>query len=168
MAGVEQDFDARVPAMPTGLRRYQETGDLHFVTFSCVRHRPILGTAAARDLFLQLLEQTRVRYGMGVHGYVVMPDHVHLLVTEPEMARLSLAVQILKQRFSKTRIEEYVWEPRYYDFNVRTEETRIEKLRYIHRNPVRRGLVVEPAEWRWSSFRAYAYREDGSVGVVKG
>jgi putative transposase len=152
--------------MPTGLRRYQETGDLHFVTFSCVRHRPILGTAEARDLFLQLLERTRVLYAMGVQGYVVMPDHVHLLVTEPKTARLSLAVQILKQRFSKTRSEAYVWEPRYYDFNVRTEETRTEKLRYIHRNPVRRGLVGEAEEWRWSSFRAYAYREEGPVGLM--
>ena len=85
--------------MPTGLKRYQETGELHFVTFSCVRHRPILGSAEARDHLLGLLEGTRVRYGMGVHGYVVMPEHVHLLVAEPEKAALSLAVQILKQRF---------------------------------------------------------------------
>jgi putative transposase len=154
--------------MPTGLKRYQETGELHFVTFSCVRHRPILGSAEARDHLLRLLEGTRVRYGMGVHGYVVMPDHVHLLVAEPEKAALSLAVQILKQRFSRTRMEEYVWEPRYYDFNVRTEEKRIEKLRYLHRNPVKRGLVTEAGEWRWSSFRAYRDLEEGPVGLVRG
>jgi putative transposase len=154
--------------MPTGLRRYQATGTLHFVTFSCVRHRPILGAAGARDLLLGILETTRVRYGMGVHGYVVMPDHVHLLVAEPEKAPLSLAVQMLKQRFSRTRTEEYVWEPRYYDFNVRTEEKRIEKLRYMHRNPVKRGLVAEAGEWRWSSFRSYRYLEEGAVGVVRG
>jgi putative transposase len=105
---------------------------------------------------------------MGVHGYVVMPDHVHLLVGEPETAALSLAVQMLKQRFSRTRTEEYVWEPRYYDFNVRTEEKRIEKLRYMHRNPVKRGLVAEAGEWRWSSFRAYRYQEEGPVGLVRG
>jgi putative transposase len=153
--------------MPTGLRRYQETGHLHYLTFSCVRRRPILGSAEARDIFVGLLEQTRELYGMGVHGYVVMPEHVHLLVTEPEKAPLSLAVQILKQRFSKTRPEEYVWEPRYYDFNVRTAEKRIEKLRYIHRNPVTRGLVTEPDGWRWSSFRGYRYLEDGPVSLVR-
>lgn len=153
--------------MPTGLRRYQETGDLHFLTFSCVRHRPLLGEAEARDVFVDLLEKTRELYRMGVHGYVVMPDHVHLLVTEPDEAPLSLAVQILKQRFSKTRTEEHVWEPRYYDFNVRTDAMRIQKLRYIHRNPVKRGLVAEPDQWRWSSFRAYAYLDAGPVTVVR-
>jgi putative transposase len=159
---------ARLAPMPTGLKRYQQTGELHFVTFSCVRHRQILGSAEARDLLLQVLEGTRVRYGMGVHGYVVMPDHVHLLVAEPEKAALSLAVQILKQRFSRTRTQEYVWEPRYYDFNVRTEEKRIEKLRYMHRNPVKRGLAVEAGGWRWSSFRSYRYLEEGPVGLVRG
>jgi putative transposase len=90
-----------------------------------------------------------------------------MLVDEPEKAPLSLAIQILKQRFSKTRVEEYVWEPRYYDFNVRTEAKRIEKLKYIHRNPVRDGLVAEPDAWRWSSFRSYAYLEDGPVTITR-
>ena len=153
--------------MPAGLKRYQKTGDLHFLTFSCVRHRPLLGTAQARDTFVDLLEQTRKYYAMGIHGYVVMPDHVHLLVTEPDRAPLSLTIQILKQRFSKTRTEDYVWERRYYDFNLRTDTMRIEKLRYIHRNPVKRGLVAEPDQWPRSSFRAYAYLESGPVTVVR-
>ena len=54
---------------------------------------------------------------------------------------------------------------RFYDFNVWTERKRIEKLRYMHRNPVKRGLVLEPEQWRWSSFRSYAYREAGAVKV---
>ena len=100
---------------------------------------------------------------MNVFGYVVMPTHVHMLVAEPDKASLSVAMQILKQRFSKTKTEEFVWEPRYYDFNVRTEAKRIEKLKYIHRNPVRDGLVKEPDEWKWSSFRSYKYLEVGPV-----
>ena len=51
----------------------------------------------------------------------------------------------------------------YYDFNVRSEKKRIEKLRYIHRNPVKRGLVEKPEDWRWSSFRHYATGEEGPV-----
>jgi hypothetical protein len=54
---------------------------------------------------------------------------------------------------------------RFYDFNVWTERKRIEKLRYMHRNPVKRELVAEPEQWRWSSFRYYKYREIGLVGV---
>ena len=153
--------------MPTGLKRFQNTGDLHFITFSCVRHRPILGTPQARDAFLTILEQTRSKYRFQVIGYVVMPDHVHLLLSEPEQHPLRTALQVIKQRFSRTCTEEWVWEERYHDFNVRTDTKRIEKLRYIHRNPVKRGLVTEPDQWRWSSFRSYAYLELGPVTITR-
>jgi len=59
----------------------------------------------------------------------------------------------------------HFWQTRFYDFNVFTEKKRIEKLRYMHRNPVKRGLVGSPEQWRWSSFRDYAYREKGLVTV---
>jgi putative transposase len=58
-----------------------------------------------------------------------------------------------------------IWQPRFYDFNVYTEHKRIEKLRYMHHNPVKRGLVEEPEQWPWSSFRYYQYREAGLVGI---
>ncbi len=77
--------------MPTGLKRYQESGQLHHITFSCARHRPILGTPEARDTLLTILERTREIDNMNVYGYVVMPTHVHLLVSEPEAAKLSLS-----------------------------------------------------------------------------
>src|SRR5260370_4609701 len=142
--------------MSLGLNRYHQTGDLHFITFSCARKRNLLGTVEARDRFVEILEQTRQKYLFHINGYVVMPNHVHLLISEPETAPLSLAIQILNQRFSRTQTEDYVQEPRYYDFNVFTERKRVEKLRYIHRNPVTRELVVEPSEWQCSSYQAYA------------
>jgi len=58
-----------------------------------------------------------------------------------------------------------VWQRRFYDFNVWSERKRIEKLRYMHRNPVRRGLVAQPEQWVWSSFRSYAYGEVGRVRI---
>jgi len=61
--------------------------------------------------------------------------------------------------------KEHVWQRRFYDFNVWSARKRIEKLRYLHRNPVKRGLVQEPQQWEWSSFRSYAYREEGRVKV---
>src|SRR5690348_1658147 len=67
--------------MPTGLRRYQQSGDLHFVT--CHRRLAYLGSATARGLFERSLEVIRRRYRFFVTGYVVMPEHVHLLVSEP-------------------------------------------------------------------------------------
>ena len=75
-----------------------------------------------------------------------MPEHVHLLMSEPERAKLSVALQMLKQNVARRlRSPEggLLWQPRYYDFNVWSEAKRIEKLRYIHRNPVKRGLGAE-------------------------
>ena len=59
-----------------------------------------------------------------------------------------------------------MWQHRFYDFNVWSERKRVEKLRHMHRNPVKRGLVEAPDLWRWSSFRSYAYREAGPVKVL--
>jgi len=96
-----------------------------------------------------------------------MPEHVHLLVNEPERSTLAQAIKSLKQGVARRlalRAEDSFWQARYYDFNVWSEKKFVEKLRYIHRNPVKRGLVARPADWRWSSFRHYAV---GEMGVVE-
>jgi putative transposase len=149
------------------LVRYQQCGCFHFVTFSCYRRQPLSGTATAYGVFERELEAVRVRYGFVVAGYVLMPEHVHLLVGEPRRSSLSIALQVLKQQTSrklKQRGEVQFWQRRYYDFNVWSEEKRVEKLRYMHRNPVKRGLVEKPEQWQWSSFRHYA---NGQLGVVE-
>ena len=168
--------------MTQGLHRYYGAQDLHFITSSCYRRTPQLGTPARRDLFLKILEEARRKYGFVVHGYVVMPEHFHLLISEPERGDPSVVMKVVKERYSRkvngrrrrkssAQIRlwespaEPVWQKRFYDFNVRSERKRIEKLRYMHRNPVKRGLVSQPDQWRWSSFRAYAYGEPGLVRV---
>jgi len=151
--------------MPKGLVRFQQCGCFHFITFGCYHRFQNLGTVPARALFEESLEKMRVRYDFVVCGYVVMPDHVHLLVSEPKRALLSKAVQALKLSVSVQSKERPFWQARYYDFNVHNEEKRVEKLRYMHRNPVRRGLVEKPEEWKWSSFRHYATGIEGTVEV---
>jgi len=110
-----------------------------------------------------------------------MPEHFHLLIREPEIGDPSVVMKVVKERFarqihrggaSKTQLglwseadEARIWQRRFYDFNVWSERKRIEKLRYMHRNPVKRGLVAEPEQWAWSSFRSYAYGEQGAVRV---
>jgi putative transposase len=154
--------------MPKGLVRYQQCGCFHFLTFSCYRRRPLLNNDTARGVFERELESVRQRYGFVVAGYVVMPEHVHLLVGEPIRSSLSVALQVLKQQTSrklKGRGEVQFWQRRYYDFNVHNEEKRVEKLRYMHRNPVKRGLVEKPEQWPWSSFRHYLTGEVGAVEI---
>ena len=170
--------------MPRDLTRYQQTRQSHFLTFSCYHRLPLLGSARTREIFLRALEQIRKRFDLVVIGYVVMPEHVHLLVSEPRQASLATAVQVLKQESSRRlrrrgrgtdpRQQElfvreewapHFWQRRYYDFNVRTAKKQTEKLQYMHRNPLKRGLVVKPEDWRWSSYRGYAFGEPGLVAL---
>jgi putative transposase len=141
---------------------------MHFLTFSCYHRQPKLATARACGVFERSLEQTRRAYAFYVAGYVVMPEHVHLLLAEPAAAPLSKAIQALKQSVSRSlalRAPEPFWQARYYDFNVWSNDKRMEKLRYIHHNPVRRGLVRRPEDWEWSSFRLYATGVEGAVEI---
>ena len=151
--------------MPRGLVRLHQTGNFHFLTFSCHHRLPYLNTPEARDLFESALEEIRRRYNLLVAGYVVMPEHVHLLVNEPRRGSLARTIQALKLSVSVRHTERPFWLPRYYDFNVQNEEKRVEKLRYMHRNPVVRGLVRKPEDWRWSSFRHYATGIEGNVKI---
>jgi len=161
--------------MPHGLRRYHESGQSHFVTFSCHRRRPKFIDARFYELFPICLEGMRRRFTMRIYGYVVMPEHVHLLLSESERGTLAEAMHYLKLSFSKrarTLTEfpmrpqnEPFWQKRYYDRNVRSVHEFGVKLRYLHRNPVKRGLVKEPGDWKWSSFRHYAFREMGVVEI---
>ena len=153
--------------MPWGLRRFQETGQLHFLTFSCYKRRPNFANAPSRTTFETSLERARQHYGLCVYGYVVMPEHIHMLVNEPERGSLSRVMQSLKQSVARTlalRAADPFWQARYYDFNVWSEHKFVEKLRYIHRNPVNarvscpsRRLALEQlpslCKWRGGSSR---------------
>ena len=112
--------------------RYQDQRCPHFITFSCYHRRPLLDTCAAKQTFERELERVRAWYGCYITGYVVMPEHVHLLISEPERSKLSVAIQMLKQITSQKLHAKHLprcWQVRYYDFPVWSEAKRIEKLR---------------------------------------
>src|SRR6059036_4322169 len=124
--------------MPRRLHRYYGSGYLHFITSSCYQRRPLLNTPRRRTWFLEILEQVRRRYTFVVVGYVVMPEHFHLLISEPERGNPSTVMQVLKQRFARKVLrdwrkrsergqnrlwedalnEGHVWQRRFYDFMV--------------------------------------------------
>ena len=155
--------------MPWGLKRYYGTGGLHFITWSCYRRSPLL-TVPARDLLLSVVELMRKRYRFAVIGYVVMPEHIHLLISEPQIGNPSTVVQAIKLGFSQRWAGTHgfsgqFWQRRFYDFNLWSQRKEVEKLKYMHRNPVVRGLVADPADWLWSSYRSYAYGEAAPVRI---
>jgi putative transposase len=127
--------------VPTRLKRYYNPRHLHFITCSCYHRLPRLGPRRSRDLFLKILEQARHRYRFVVVGYVVMPEHIHLLISEPEVGDPSVVMKVIKQRFArrlrKSRCcskqgefwcdteNEHVWQKRFYDFNGWSERKHI-------------------------------------------
>jgi putative transposase len=172
--------------MPKGLKRFYGQAHLHFLTFSCYRRLPLLGSVRARNLFAKALGKAREDYGFQLIGYVVMPNHVHLLLSEPRRGTPSTVLQMLKQRVSRKMRKKRrsvakeqlrmafsrrdselpkFWQPRFYDFNVYSHKKLKEKLEYMHMNPVQRGLVQHPKEWPWSSYLFYGRGEPGLVPI---
>jgi putative transposase len=152
--------------MPERLKRFHQSEQSHFITFSCYHRRRLFQTDESKVVFEKALERIRRMFELRIYAYVIMPEHVHLLVSEPEQGLLSEALKSLKQGVSRRLLgdAEHFWQKRYYDFNVRNARQFSEKLRYIHRNPVKRGLCKRPEDWKWSSFRHYA---TGMVGRIE-
>ncbi len=164
------------------MRRF-ENNSLRFLTFSCRRRLPLLGTPALRDFFLEELARTKATCGLKTVAWVVMPEHVHLLVwpSDPNwpIDRVMISLKgpmgravIAKWRrlgapiLNKLNGPDGVryWQPGGgYDRNITSDNERLEKISYIHENPVRRGLVRNAVDWAWSSARWYAGHGYGPV-----
>ena len=151
----------------------------HFLTFSCYKRRRILDSDQAKKVVLGVLcSQLAKQHGRCV-GFVIMPDHVHAIVWFAIDDQISHFVKQWKQRSSihikrmfRTTIRSYsqsidltdpVWQARFYDFNIYTEKKLLEKLRYMHRNPIEKGLVARATDWVWIS--AMFHEQGRSVGV---
>lgn len=169
--------------MRNRLRRFYGRGDLHFITFSCRERLPLLGSAGARNVFVAMLDEVRTQQEFRLLGFVVMPEHVHMVVSEPEIGTPSDIMLSLKERVSfrlnpsrekapaevadsrPSEGDPYAfWQRRFYDFNVWSSGKLEQKLDYMHRNPVARGLVKHPKDWPWSS---WAYYEKGVEGLIR-
>ena len=172
--------------MKNKLKRYYGRRDLHFITFSCYQRKALLGSVRARNLFVKILAEVRERYQFLPVGYVLMPEHVHLLISEPAKGTPSKAVQVLNQRVSRTIRRKKrrssrsqlklpfpqengepgrFWQRRFYDFNVWSLGKMKEKLNYMHANPVTRTLVKHPRNWPWSSWNFYEKGEEGLIHI---
>ena len=176
--------------MPYHKRQFTP-GQLQFITASTYRRAPIFLSQRFCHCFVDTLAEARQTLGFQIIGWVLMPDHFHLLLRPNPSETTSLIVQRLKGQ-SATRIIKILrenqqhtwcqkmlahlrlppsvhdesryraWQRRFYPFNVYSDEKRLEKLDYMHHNPVKRGLVDGPGDWPWSSWRFY-FLQDGSV-----
>jgi putative transposase len=136
----------------------------------------VLASVRSRNQVIEILGEVCAKYGFALVGYVVMPEHAHLLISESPAAPPAKVVQVFKQRVSRRmrtkrrgrtgqlslRFPEAhgelrrFWQRRYYDFNVYSRKKLWEKLHYMHANPVEERLVRHPRDWPWSGWSFYA------------
>ncbi len=122
---------------------------------------------------MKVLNEIRGRHKFQLVGYVVMPEHVHILISEPKIGDPSKTIQVLKQRVcadlhkktAMSDVGETLWQRRFYDFSVYSAAKRREKIEYMHLNPVARGLVEDPIEWVWSSYSSYSRKGSPLVEI---
>jgi len=152
----------------------------HFLTFSCYRRARLLDGDRAKGIVVHYLEKQLKNQKGSLAGFVVMPDHVHALVRFQEPGVLSVFMNQWKRRSSmalkkhfQERLKAYesrmglegsaVWQPKYYSFEVFSRAKVLEKLEYMHNNPVKSGLVAHAKEWVFGS--APWYLSGRPVGV---
>jgi len=160
-------------------RRYNEPGQPRELTFSCYRRMPFFSRERTCEWFRQALEAARTKFDFQVWAYVLMPEHVHLLVHPGEAGEMSRFLQAVKEPVARQaigylkanapqwlarltvhegqRVRHRFWQPGGgYDRNIISTEALRAMIDYIHANPVRRGLVARVEDWEWSSARWYA------------
>jgi putative transposase len=156
----------------TQLRHYDDLGTARFITFSTYQRQPLLSDETLIRICLRQVSRLRTERGIRVLGYVIMPDHVHLVLHPPDNCALGRVIGQMKGRASRQMLrvleesahlspprrgngQPAIWQRRCYDHNCRTVDTVREKINYCHHNPVTKGLVEDPGDWTWSSYRWY-------------
>ena len=182
--------------MPSRLTRNDEPGQVHFVTMSCYGRLAFFRHDGAKRAFVEAMKCTRAALGVRWIGYVIMPEHVHLVVycalnggeTVVPISRVLQSVKGASGRLGKQALRAVwardrslgtrpldrwavghgakpFWKTRGYDHNVFREKRVIEKLNYVHKNPIRRGLVDCAEQWRWSSYRYYEFGDSSPIAM---
>lgn len=149
------------------LKHLDNLGTARFITFSCYKRHQYLAKEINIRIFLKHLSKLREDHNIKVLGYVIMSDHVHLVLLPPNGMKLGRMIGQLKGKVAKDIIsveknvlrrsngQPAVWHRRCYDHNCRTSEIVIEKIQYCHKNPVNWGLVDKLEDWKWSSYNWY-------------
>ena len=171
------------------VKRYDIEGHAHFLTFSCLGRQPFLSRDRARRWFLEAVEAAREKQPFDLWAWVIMPEHVHMLVLPHRDVTTSAILSAVKRPVT---VRAVAWLERNapaflpqlrdsrgdgsscyrfwlrgggYDRNIWTAEELHEKIHYIHANPVRRGLVDRPGDWPWSSWRAWEHEIDDPIKI---
>ncbi|SYZ74477.1 conserved hypothetical protein [Candidatus Zixiibacteriota bacterium] len=171
----------------TRLKHYDNLNTARFVTFGCYNNLPLLTDDREKEIFLKHLDNGRNVHNFKLLGYVLMPNHVHLVIWPSADLKLGLVIgeikslsareilglwqdqnrgilkELVNRRGEKNR--HVFWKRRCYDHNCRTPDIVREKINYCHDNPVKKGLVESAGDWGWSSYNWYLGRKDGPIAI---
>ena len=159
------------------LFHYDFDGRARFVAFNTHRRLPLLTNHITRSAVIEAIKTCRSRNPFRLAAYVIMPEHVHLVLTPDIETVVSKVVAEIKACSARTILDEYrrtdnplllkltvtrnrmmrhvFWQRRCYDHNCRSDESFWGKVEYCHNNPVKRGLVKSAGQWKWSSYNYY-------------
>jgi len=146
------------------LRHYDNLGMVRFVTFSSYRRGKCLLMPGTPELVVRHAKAAGAKYSIRFFGYVIMPEHVHLVLLPPDGMKLGLVIREIKSKMAREYFatvapdvigRRIFWQKRCYDHNCQSVDTVREKINYCHNNPVKRGLVRIPGEYAWSSYNWY-------------
>ena len=159
------------------------SGQRHFVTFSTYQRRRFLNPECTRNIVLEVLQRCLLNHHAACSGFAIMPNHVHAILFGSSDFMISRFMQVWKKT-SSYRIKQFynqelphyrdlcptnspVWQAGFYDFNIDSDKKLLEKLNYMHSNPVKAGLVHTSVSWAWSSARFYEQGESTGVTITQ-
>lgn len=157
------------------LKHFDNDHTARFITFSCYRRQPYLNPTAAKEILIKQIALARKKHFFKLLGYVIMPEHVHLVIYPSPDTRVGYLIGGIKSHtarkyFISANINSgdfprVFWQKRCYDHNCRTVSSVREKINYCHKNPVKRGLVDSAGDWIWSSYNWYCGRHDVPLSI---
>ena len=171
------------------VRHFNEAGHAHFLTFSCYRRMPLLSKDRTRGWLIEAVQAARQKHQFDLWGWVIMPEHVHLLILPKQPnARVQTILADIKRPVGQkaiawleencpeflTRLTVYNRNRTYRRFwqagpgqdrNIFEPNAAHQILEYIHNNPVRRGMAEGPEQWHWSSAADWAGKENVPLKV---
>ncbi len=166
---------------------YENTNAVRFITFSCYHHFCLLSSENEKLIFINSLSKAREKFRFKLHGYAVMPDHVHLLIHPPENTHIVTIISEIKSRSAFEILQKWkvgnhpnleklrvvrggrsryaFWQRSFYDYNCRDYDKIKEKIDYCHANPIRKGLAASIEDYRWTSYRWYHGQGDYPIEI---